>query len=259
MLLTIDAGNTNVTAGVFSGEELMASFRLTTAIPRTSDEYGFLIRDLIAQNQILADDIHYCVIASVVPKIMHSLISGIIKYFNIYPMIINAESKLDIKIGAYNPKSVGADRLVDANAAYKIYGGPLLVVDFGTATTYDYVDDDGMFSAGITAPGIRISAKALADCAANLPEIEIVKPESILAKETVSSMQAGLFYGQIGQTEHIINTIKKETGNEKLLVVATGGLGNMISQETESIDIYDPNLTLTGMRILFEKNRDEET
>lgn len=255
MILTIDVGNTNITVGAFKGDEIEASFRLTTGIPRTSDEYGFLITDLLTSNGIKKDEIEGCIIASVVPNLMHSLTSGIIKYFGIYPMIVSVDLDLDIKIGAYNPKTVGADRLVDAMAAFHEYGGPVIVVDFGTATTYDYVNEKGEFVAGITAPGIRISAKALSDFAANLPEIEIIRPSTILAKDTVSSMQAGLYFGQIGQTEHIINEIKKEVGIEKILVVATGGLGDMISKGTDEIDIYDSNLTLKGMCMIYEKNK----
>lgn len=259
MLLTLDVGNTNITAGVFDKEELVASFRLTTDIPRTSDEYGFLIMNLIENNKIPINEINNCIIASVVPNVMHSLTSGIIKYFDITPMIVSSKLKLDIGVDVYNPRTVGADRLVDCMAAYLLYGGPVIVVDFGTATTYDYVDANGTFRAGVTAPGIRISAKALSDFAAALPEIEILKPKTILARETVTSMQAGLYYGQVGQAEYIINQIKSETGNKNILVVATGGLGALISKGTDAIDVYDPNLTLTGMRLIFEKNYDENS
>ena len=154
-----------------------------------------------------------------------------------------------------NPRQIGADRIVDAAAAYELYGGPVLVLDFGTATTYDLVDKNGAFVSGVTAPGIRISAKALWEDAAKLPEIEIRKPESILAKETISSMQAGLVYGQIGQTEYIINQIIKETGYTDVVTVATGGLGKIIFDETDTIQIYDPDLTLHGLRLIYNKNR----
>ena len=154
-----------------------------------------------------------------------------------------------------NPRQIGADRIVDAVAAYEIYGGPVLVLDFGTATTYDLVSEDGSFIACIIAPGIRISAKALWEGTAKLPEVEIKKPKSILAQETVSSMQAGLIYGQIGQTEYIVSHVKKESGYDNLKVVATGGLGRLISEETESIQFYNSTLTLDGLRMIYEKNR----
>ena len=155
------------------------------------------------------DDIHDAIICSVVPNIMHSLQNGLIKYFNIRPIIVEAGIKTGIRIATPNPQQIGADRIVDAVAAYELYGGPVLVIDFGTATTYDMVDENGTFMGGITAPGIRISAKALWEDAAKLPEIEIKKPDNILGKDTITSMQAGLVYGQIGQTEYIINKVKE--------------------------------------------------
>ena len=154
-----------------------------------------------------------------------------------------------------NPKQIGADRIVDAAGAYELYGGPALVLDFGTATTYDLVDASGAFVAGVTAPGIRISAKALWEDAAKLPKIEICKPQSILAQETISSMQAGLVYGQIGQTEYIVRCMIEESGYQNVKVVATGGLGRIIANETDCIHIYDPNLTLSGLRLIFEKQK----
>ena len=169
-------------------------------------------------------------------------------------LTVGAGIKTGIKIVTENPKEVGCDRVVDAVAAYELYGGPVLVIDYGTATTYDLVTEDGCFAAGITAPGIRISAKALWDGTAKLPEIEIKKPASILAQETISSMQAGLVYGQIGQTEYIIQRVKKETGYDNLKVVATGGLGRIIAEETDMIQEYNSSLTLEGLRIIYEKN-----
>lgn len=253
MLLAIDVGNTNITLGVFDGEKIVGTFRLNTGIARTSDEYGIVIGDIMELNKIPRDSIQNVIIASVVPAVMHSLTSAVLKYFHTKPIIVEAGIKTGIRVVTENPKQIGADRIVDAAAAYHIYGGPVLVLDFGTATTYDLVDADGAFVSGVTAPGIRISAKALWEDAAKLPEIEIKKPKSILAKETISSMQAGLVYGQIGQTEYIVKNMIKESGYENVKVVATGGLGGMIAKETDCIDIYDPDLTLKGMRFIFEK------
>ena len=163
--------------------------------------------------------------------------------------------KTGIKVVTEDPRAIGEDRIVDAVAAYEKYGGPVLVLDFGTATTYDLVLKDGEFAAGITAPGIRISSEALWTKTAKLPNIEIKKPKSILAQETISSMQAGLVYGQIGQTEYIIRKVKEESGIEDMKVVATGGLGRIIADETDAIDIYDSALTLDGLRLIYEKNR----
>lgn len=254
MLLVVDVGNTNITLGVFDKEELLTTFRLTTKMARTSDEYGITICNMIERNGLKVEDIDGIVIASVVPNVMHSFNNAIVKYFGKTPLIVGPGVKTGIKVATENPRQIGADRIVDAVAAYSIYKGPVIVIDFGTATTYDLVSEDGSFVAGITAPGIRTAAEALWEKAAKLPEIEICKPKSILAKETISSMQAGLVYGQIGQTEYIVNQMKKECGYQNIKTVATGGLGKIIAQETEVIDIYDSMLTLHGLRIIYNKN-----
>ena len=253
MILTIDVGNTDITCGVFDEDVIVASFRITTKMPRTSDEYGMILYNLLEQNNIQPMDIGDAIICSVVPNVMHSLRGGLVKYFHITPIIVEAGIKTGIRIVTPNPQQIGADRIVDAVGAYEIYGGPVLVIDFGTATTYDFVDESGAFLGGITAPGIRISAKALSEDAAKLPEIEIKKPESILGKDTITSMQAGIVYGQIGQTEYIINKVKEEVGLENVKTVVTGGLGRIIANETTCIDIYDPNLTLKGIYRVYKK------
>lgn len=253
MIMTIDVGNTNITVGIFDHDEVMATFRITTKMPRTSDEYGMILTNLIEQNKILPQDIEDAIIASVVPNVMHSLEGAIIKYFGIRPIIVEPGIKTGVRIATENPRQIGADRIVDAAAAFELYGGPVLVLDFGTATTYDLVDQTGAFVSGVTAPGIRISARALWEDAAKLPEIEIRKPASILAKETISSMQAGLVYGQIGQTEYIVKHMIKESRMGKVKVVATGGLGRIIANETDVIDVYDPTLTLKGMNLIYKK------
>lgn len=255
MLLVIDVGNTNITLGVFRGEELFGTYRMTTKIQRTSDEYGITLRELIEHQGISSTDIDACIVASVVPDVMHSLGSAMIKYFGIKPMVVSAGIKTGIRIVTENPKQVGADRIVDAVAAYTLHGGPVIVIDYGTATTYDIVGPDGTFEGAVIAPGIRTSAQAMWGQAAMLPAIEIKKPESILAKETVSCMQAGIVFGQIGQTEYIVKKIREESGYTDAKVVATGGLGKIITNETDSIDIYDPQLTLKGLRIIYEKNK----
>ena len=253
MILTLDVGNTNMTGGVFKDEEIIATFRITTKMPRTSDEYGMLLCNLLEQNKINPEDIKDAIICSVVPNVMHSLASAMIKYLDIRPIIVGAELKTGLRIAVPNPQQVGADRIVDAVAAYELYGGPVLVMDFGTATTYDLVDETGAFIGGITAPGIRTAGQALWQDAAKLPEIEIVKPEKIVGVDTITSMQSGLVYGQIGQTEYIVKKVKEETGLNNLKVVATGGLGRIIAQETDCIDYYDANLTLRGIYLVYKK------
>lgn len=254
MLLAVDVGNTNITFGVYRNKELVTTFRMTTKTPRTSDEYGIAVMELLRIQKVMAGDIKGIVVASVVPNVMHALNGAFIRYVGKESLIVGPGVKTGIKLNSENPREIGADRIVDVVAAYNLYGGPVLVIDFGTATTYDLVTEDGAFNVGITAPGIRISAKALWEDTAKLPEIEIKKPKSILAQETISSMQAGLVYGQIGQTEYIINQVKKETGFANLKVVATGGLGRIIADETDTIDEYNRFLTLEGLRIIYEKN-----
>ncbi len=253
MLFAIDVGNTNITVGLFDKEKLINTFRMTTGISRTSDEYGMFFGDWLGLKGMSIADIDAVIISSVVPNVMHSLTSGIIKYLHITPIIVAPGIKTGININIPNPKALGADRLVDAVAAYELYGGPVIVVDFGTATTHDLVLADGSFHSGVTSPGIRLSASALWTGAAKLPEIEIKKPDTILAKDTVSSMQAGVFYGYIGQTEYIIKKIKEESCLGNIKVVATGGLGKLISENTNAIDVYDANLTLQGLRLIYEK------
>ena len=256
MLLVVDVGNTHITLGVFDGKELKATFRMTAKQPRTSDEYGIQLCDLLVHRDFDIKDIKDVIVSSVVPDIMHSLGSAIIKYFHVKPMV---PSTLDmgLKINTEHPKEIGPDRIVDAVAAYEKYGGPVIVIDFGTATTYDVVSADGVFEGGVISPGIRTSARALWGGAAMLPEIEIRNPGSIIAKETVASMQGGLVFGFIGQTEYIVNKIKA-AGFADAKVIATGGLGNIIVPETKVIDIYDKNLTLEGLRLIYEKNKKVE-
>ena len=255
MLLTVDVGNTNITLGLFQGDKVYLTFRITTQAARTSDEYGSLIAEMIVRKGLKIKDIADVIISSVVPKVMYPLNSGIIKYFGIQPIVVGIGTKTGIQINRTDPREVGSDRIVDAVAAYELYGGPCIVIDFGTATTYDLIGAKGTFEAGVTSPGIQISARALWDCTAKLPEIEIKKPASILGKDTISSMQAGIVFGYIGQTEYIINHMKKESGIKDLKVVATGGLGRIIYENTDCIDIYDNELTLQGMRIIYEKNK----
>ena len=253
MILAVDVGNTNITCGVCRGEEIVASFRITTKMPRTSDEYGMMLGTLLEKNQVNEKEIRDAIIASVVPNVMHSLQNAIIKYLGITPIVVEAGIKTGIRVATPNPQQIGADRIVDAVAAYELYGGPVLVIDFGTATTYDLVDSEGAFLGGVTAPGIRISAKALWEDAAKLPEIEIKKPEYVLGKDTITSMQSGLVYGQIGQTEYIIRKVKEENNVPDAKVVVTGGLGRIIANETSAVDVYDPNLTLKGINIIYKK------
>ena len=253
MLFAIDVGNTNFTIGLFDGKDLIKTFRMITKTNRTSDEFGVFFGEWLMLNGFSIKDVDSVIIASVVPDVMHSLTSSIIKYFNVNPVIVAPGIKTGIRLAIPNPKELGADRLVDAVAAYEMYGGPVIVVDFGTATTHDLVLADGTFAAGVTSPGIRLSANALWHGTAKLPEVEIKKVDTILGRDTVSSMQAGIYFGYIGQTEYVIKRIKQEAELPDIKVVATGGLGKLISEATDTIDIYNPELTLHGLRIIYDK------
>ena len=257
MLLTIDVGNTNITMGVFEEELLSGMFRMTTKRQRTSDEYGMTICGILEHRGIDPKLIDAVIIASVVPDIMHSLTSGIIKYLHAAPMIVTPESDTGIRVSTDNPSRTGPDRIVNAAAGYEIAKGPAIVIDFGTATTYDLIGPDGTLEACIIAPGIETAGRSLWGGAAMLPAIQIRKPESILARETVSGMQGGLVFGAIGQTEYIVKRMKEESGWEEAYVIATGGLGKIIAAETECIDLYDPQLTLNGLRLIYDRIKEK--
>ena len=255
MLLAIDVGNTNITCALFRKKEMVASFRLMTKQSRTSDEYGMTLISLITSNSLNVEDVKAVIIASVVPKVNYSLNSAIIKYFHITPVEVGPGIRTGIRLALDNPKQVGADRILDAVAAYEIYGGPVIVIDYGTATTFDFVTGDGALIGGATAPGIQTSAASLWNATAKLPEVEIRRPYEILGKETIPSMQAGIYYSQIGATEMIIRRIKEECGADNVKTVATGGLGSMIKEGTDMIDIYDPSLTMYGLQIVYSKQK----
>lgn len=252
MLVAVDIGNTNITLAVFDGEDIKGSYRLTTKMTRTSDEYGFMLLSFLNASNIQVSDIEDVIVSTVVPKIMHSFNNAIYKYLKKTPITVGPGIKIGISIKTENPAGVGADRIVDAAGAYYIYGGPCLVIDFGTATTFDYINEKGEFLYGVTAPGLEITSQALSNMAAQLPEIAIKKPDTILAKNTIQSMQAGVVYGYIGLTEYIIRQMKKEIG-VPMHVIATGGLGRLISKETEEIEVYDADLTFKGLKLIYQR------
>ena len=253
MLLTIDVGNTNITMGVFREEVLLGMFRMTTKRPRTSDEYGFTICGILEHRGIDPKEIKAVIIASVVPDIMHSLTSSIIKYLDTIPVIVSADTDTGVKVVTDNPSRPGPDRIVNAVAGYAIAKGAAIVIDFGTATTYDLIGPDRSLEACIIAPGIETAGRSLWGGAAMLPSIQIRKPDSILAHDTVTGMQGGLVFGAIGQTEYIVRRMKEESGYNDAYVIATGGLGKIIAKETDCIDLYDPQLTLNGLRMIYDR------
>ncbi len=255
MLLVIDVGNTNYVLGVYHGEKLVKCWRMATGSNKTADETGIFLYNLFEAAGFDVKRIEAVIISSVVPDIMYSLTQGIRKYFNLEPMIVSAGMKTGIVIKRDNPKAVGADRIVNMVAANEIYGGPAVVIDYGTANTFDVINEKSEFITGLITPGISICAEALYQRAAQLPKIEIKKPKSIIVKNTVGSIQAGLVIGHIGQTKYIIKQLKEQLGFSELKVVATGGLARVIDPDKQIFDILDPVLTLKGLRILYHKNR----
>lgn len=255
MLLTVDAGNTNTKLAVFEGEKIIASFKMNTDSTRTSDEYGINLLNMLSSRKLDTGDIDAVIISSVVPDTMHSMINCMIKFLSVTPMIVGPGMKTGIKLVKTNPNEVGADRMADGVAALTMYGGPIIVADYGTATKFDYFSEEGVFESAITCPGIMLSARALWGGTAKLPEIEIKNPGTIMAKDTITSIQAGILYGRIGETEYIIDKLIEESGRPDMKVVATGGLAGNLFNETDRLQIWEPNLTMHGLRIMYEKNK----
>lgn len=254
MLLAFDIGNTNIIVGVYKGKTLVGHWRVSTAVQRTADEYAVLLKSLFEDSQISFDSVKGIIISSVVPPLMLSLEIFSKKYFGFSPLVVGAGIKTGIKINYENPREVGADRIVNAIAGFELYGGPLIIVDFGTATTFCAINSKGEYLGGAIAPGIGISTEALFIRAAKLPRVELIKPPSIIGKNTVNSMQAGIVYGFTGQVEAIVSRMKKALSGE-VIVLATGDMAGLIAQETTIIDKQDPLLTLKGLQILYERNQ----
>ncbi len=253
MLLVFDIGNTQTVVGVFSGEELTVSWRLATDRQKTIDEYGILLKNLFRDINLEVSQIKAAVISSVVPPVTGLFEEMVAKYFRVDPLVVGPGIKTGLAFKYENPREVGADRVVNAVAAIKLYGPPLIVVDFGTATTFCAIAPNGEYQGGALAPGLIISSEALFQRTAKLPKIEIEKPKSIIGRNTIHAMQAGLFYGYLGLVEGIISRMKAEM-NCNPRVIATGGFANLISVNTKMIDLIEPDLTLHGLRLINELN-----
>ncbi len=246
MILAIDVGNTNTVLGIYKENEMIAHWRISTDKDKTVDEYGILLKNLFSYENIDTENIKDIIISSTVPPIVTVLEQVGREYFDLYPLVVGPGVKTGMNIKMDNPREVGADRIVNAVGAYQKYDSPLIVVDFGTATSIDAVSEKGNFIGGAIAPGIGISTEALFNYAAKLPRIELKKPDKAIGKNSIMAMQSGIIYGFVGQTEALISKFKEELSVDST-VVATGGLVNLIAPETELIDRVEPFLTLDGL------------
>ncbi|MDK2847915.1 MAG: type pantothenate kinase [Desulfuromonadales bacterium] len=254
MLLVIDVGNTNTVVGLYEGQTLAYNWRITTDKGRTGDEYALLLHELLRLAGETFDTIEDVIVSSVVPPTLYAIEALCRKYVGRSPYVVGPGIKTGMPILYEHPREVGADRIVNAVAAFARWQCSLIVVDFGTATTFDYITAKGQYQGGAIAPGLKISADALFEKASKLPRVEVARPPGVVAKNTVSSIQAGLFYGYVGLVDGIVGRMKKETRDDPL-VVATGGLATLIANETQAIDEVEPDLTLEGLRILYLRNK----
>lgn len=260
MLLAFDVGNTNIVLGVFRDSNLIQNWRLETDTNKSADEYGMIINQLFSYENLSINEVEDVIVSTVVPSVLYTLQHLAMKYFKRRLIVIGPGIKTGIIIKYDNPKQVGADRIVNAVAAYAKYGGPLVLVDFGTATTFCAVTENSEYLGGTIAPGIKIASDALFEKTSKLPKVELERPGKVICRNTIESMQSGLVYGHMGMVDFIIKKMKKElqecspTGKEPI-VVATGGLANLINSGIDSIDYVDKLLTLEGLEMIYRKNK----
>lgn len=260
MILVIDVGNTNIVLGMYDGETLVHHWRISTDRTKTTDEYGMLVKSLFDHSNVSFDhsnvsfdQIDGVILSSVVPPVIFPLEQMSQRYFNVRPIVVGPGVKTGLDIHVDNPREVGADRIVNAVAGIAKYDGPLIIVDFGTATTYCYIDENRRYHGGIISPGIMISVEALYQRAAKLPRIELATPPTVVGKNTIQAMQSGTYYGYVAQVDGIVGRMKREVG--EATVIATGGLARLISEHAETIDVVDSFLTLDGLRLIYERNQ----
>ena len=259
MLLTFDVGNTNIVMGVYKNHQLITNWRMATDYSKSADEIGIFIHQLFAHEKLDVSDVKDIIISSVVPHVMYSLQHMTQKYFDRDAIVIGPGIKTGMNIKYDNPRQVGADRIVNAVAGFKKYGGPIIIVDFGTATTFCAVSEKCEYLGGAILPGIKISADALYERAAKLTRVELVKPDHIICKNTSQSIQAGIIYGYVGSVDYIVKKMKEELGSDDVNVIATGGLSTLIASESAQIQVVDKFLTMDGLNIIYHMNKPKRT
>lgn len=254
MILTMDIGNTNIKTALFEGMNTVEYWRVSTNRDMSSDEYGILLLNLFAHKGIRAEQVEGIMISSVVPQINFTIEHMCRTYFKMEPRIIGPGIKTGINIKYENPRELGGDRIANAVAAYELYGGPCITIDFGTATSFGAISAKGEFLGGAICPGLKLAAEALTERAAKLPRFELAKPDSVIGKNTVTNMQAGIVYGYIGQVNYLVERMKRELGAPDAKVIATGGLAVLVAEESSAIDVMDGLLTLKGLSLIYQKN-----
>ena len=255
MILTLDIGNTNVKTALFDGEKMVQYWRLATNKMMSSDEYGILLANLFTHNGLDMKSVTGIVMSSVVPSINFTIEHMVQNYFGLQPMMVVPGIKTGINLKYDNPRELGSDRIANAVAAYEIYGGPCIFIDFGTATTFGVMSARGEFLGGAICPGLKLAAEALVERAAKLPKFELIKPDSVIGRNTITNLQSGIVYGYVGQVSYLIRKMKQEIGAPEAKVIATGGLALLVAGETDAIDVLDGTLTLKGLRLIYEKNK----
>jgi type III pantothenate kinase len=256
MLLAIDIGNTNIKLGIFDGDKLKATWNLATGIHRTSDEYGGVFLNLMERKKVLPSKVTGVVLCGVVPPLLHTFVELCRKYLNTKPLVVEAGVKTGMRIRLDNPREVGPDRVANAVAAQNLYGKPVIVIDLGTAATFDVVSKEGDYLGGAIAPGIAIATEALYTRTAALPRIGLSHPKQVIGKNTVAAMQSGIIFGYIGLIESMVQRIEQELGS-KAKVIATGGQAYLLAEEIPAIDVINPDLTLIGLRLIYEMNKEQ--
>ncbi|MDL2205861.1 type III pantothenate kinase [Eubacteriales bacterium OttesenSCG-928-N13] len=257
MILTIDIGNTNIKTAVFDGELMLGYWRISTDRNMSSDECGILLVNLFNHNGLNVNDVNGIMISSVVPTVNFTIEHMCKNYFGCEPVMVAPGIKTGINIKYDNPRELGSDRIANAVAAYELYGGPCIYIDFGTATTFGAVSAKGEFLGGAICPGLKLTSEFLVEKTAKLPKFELQKPEHVIGKNTITNLQSGIINGHVGMVRHLIEKMKQEIGAPSAKVIATGGLALLIAEDTGTIDVLDGLLTLKGLRLIYEKNREE--